>query len=164
MSQVLYSPFRAISGLQRELDQAFDYQGSLNRKVQSGPTSARVLTGDWTPAVDIQESEAEFQIFVELPGVKDTEIEVTLEKKVLTIKGDRSISPSENFTYKRQERSSGTFVRQFTLPDSVDDENISAKSDLGILKIVIPKASIPKPLSIVVEGSNSGNVDREGDS
>jgi len=150
MSQVLYSPFRSIGGLQRELDNVFDHQ---RPRKQSRSASAKDLNGDWTPVVDIQESEGAFQIIVELPGVKDNEIDITLEKKELTIKGYRSITPSENFEAKRQERISGNFVRQFTLPDTVDGENISAKSELGVLTIIIPKAKVPKPLSIAVEGS-----------
>lgn len=148
MSQVRYSPFRAINGIKKDLDQNVFY-----RQAAIPSTKAKDATSNWIPLVDIQESEKAFHVTVELPGVKDNEIDITLDKNILTIKGDRLISSTEGFDYTRQERASGSFVRQFTLPESVDGENIKAKSNLGVLNITIPKADLPKPLSIAVEGS-----------
>jgi HSP20 family protein len=132
----------------RYLDHVIDY-----RKTPNPNSKAQASIGKWTPPVDIQESEKAFHVIVELPGVKDNEIDITLDKSILTIKGDRLISSTEGFNSMRQERASGSFVRQFTLPDSVAGENITATSDLGVLNITIPKADLPKPFSIVVGGT-----------
>jgi len=136
MSLVRYNnPWNLLNTLQRELyDPAFNYTGN---------DDASVATANWAPSVDISENDNEFVLLADIPGVDPKDIDISMEKGVLTIKGERSsenIDEGEN--YRRVERQSGQFYRRFTLPDSADAEKIEAKSEHGVLKITIPKQEV----------------------
>lgn len=137
MSQFLYSPLSRLSGLHRELNRTFD-----NRAASSNH--------DWTPQVDIQELEKNYIVHVDIPGIEDKDIDITLDKNVLTIKGNRASALDPDADIKRQERVVGELFRQFTLPDTIDGEQISASSKLGVLRIDIPKTKVAQPLSIAI--------------
>ena len=78
-------------------------------------------------------------------------IEITLENGVLTLKGERSVEGGTNGKeYRRKERVNGTFMRQFTLPETVDTQNISATVKNGVLDVVIPKQAKPQPTRITI--------------
>ena len=97
---------------------------------------------DWAPTVDIREEENRFVLSADLPGVDPTDIEVTMEDGVLTLRGKRTLAQREEREgYRRVERVSGQFFRRFTLPDTADAESISAKSNQGVLEVVIPEAA-----------------------
>lgn len=105
----------------------------------------------WNPAVDIKEDDTRFVVTADIPGVNPKDIEVTMDHGVLTVKGERSSEKSEEKeSYRRVERSYGSFVRRFAFPESVDVESISAKGKDGVLEIVIPKKpnSVPKKISV----------------
>lgn len=109
-------------------------------------------TEEWSPAVDITETETEFVIHADLPGVKPDEIEVTAEDGVLTLKGKREgHKEEEKDNYKRIERFSGSFMRRFTLPDTADLDKIVAKTKDGVLDLTIPKMEKAKPKQIKVK-------------
>jgi HSP20 family protein len=144
MSLVRYNnPWNLLNTLQRELyDPAFS----------TGNDDASVATANWAPSVDISENEEEFTLLADIPGVDPKDIEISMEKGVLTIKGERSsenIDEGEN--YRRVERQSGQFYRRFTLPDSADAEKIEAKSEHGVLKITIPKQEVAVSRKIEVK-------------
>ena len=88
----------------------------------------------------------------DLPGVSPKNVDVTLDNGTLTIKGEKTtdVDVVED-GYRRRERSSGAFFRQFTLPESTNDAKVKAKSVNGVLTITIPKTEKPKPLSVTVE-------------
>lgn len=122
-----------------------------------------VATRNWTPAVDIKEQENNFVIYADIPGVDPKDIEIQLADGVLTIKGERQTQRStENEdseeskknrvqeNYKRVERSNGSFYRRFSLPDSADSENITAKSVNGVLELTIAKTEKVKPRKIEI--------------
>ena len=94
----------------------------------------------FVPTVNTREGEFAYHVDVDLPGVKKEDIKVDLNKGVLTISGERKtkeeIKQEDNY---KIETYFGKFSRSFTLPDNVDIENIEAKSDNGVLEIVIPK-------------------------
>ena len=109
-------------------------------------------TEQWSPAVDITETEMQFVIHADLPGVKPDQIEVTAENGILTLKGTReSRKEEEKDNYKRIERFSGSFMRRFTLPDTADLDKISAKTKDGVLDLTIPKVEKAKPKKIKVQ-------------
>jgi HSP20 family protein len=109
-------------------------------------------TEQWSPAVDITETETHFVIHADLPGVKPDQIEVTAENGILTLKGTReSRKEEEKDNYKRIERFSGSFMRRFTLPDTADLDKISAKTKDGVLDLTIPKVEKAKPKKIKVQ-------------
>ncbi len=111
-----------------------------------------IATSAWTPAVDIAEKNDHFLIEADVPGVDPKDIEVSMENGVLTLKGEReSEVKEEKEGYTRVERSHGSFYRRFSLPESADPENISAKSSKGVLQISVGKKETAKPKKITVK-------------
>ena len=101
---------------------------------------SNVVTSQWTPRVDIKEEDSRFVIFADIPGVDPKDIEITMEKGILSIKGERkSESTEQNGKLTRTERSHGLFYRRFALPDSANAEGINAVGKNGVLEISIPK-------------------------
>ena len=134
----VYRPGGLISQLNDEMNRMFTMGG--------GQDDVSAKSGDWVPAVDIAEDENAYTIHADVPGVKPEDVEVELEHGVLTLKGKRDETKKEEGEgYKRVERVSGQFYRRFTLPDTVDAESISAKTEHGVLEIVIPKQPKPEP-------------------
>jgi HSP20 family protein len=136
MSLVRYNnPWNLLNTLQREL-----YDPAYNKL---NDDDASVATANWAPSVDISENDKSFTLLADIPGVNPDDIEISMEKGVLTIKGERNtenVEEGENF--RRVERQSGQFYRRFTLPDSADADKIEAKSEHGVLKITIPKQEV----------------------
>ena len=96
---------------------------------------------NWTPSVDINESNDAFMITADLPGIKKSDIEVKVEENLLILNAERKIDKTnDNEKYHFSERRSGTFSRSFKLPKSVKEEKITADFDNGVLSIIIPKA------------------------
>ena len=94
----------------------------------------------FAPTVNTREGEFAYHVDVDLPGVKKEDIKVDLNKGILTISGERKTKEEvKQEDYYKIETYFGKFSRSFTLPDNVDIENIEAKSDNGVLEIVIPK-------------------------
>ncbi|MGV6851584.1 MAG: Hsp20/alpha crystallin family protein, partial [bacterium] len=91
-----------------------------------------VVTSDWAPRVDIKEEKERFVLKADIPGVDPKDIEVSMEKGVLTVKGERTFEDTnETDNYTRIERTHGVFYRRFALPDSADGQNITAKGEHG---------------------------------
>ena len=136
MSLVRYNnPWNLLNNLQREL-----YDPALNNNYND---DASVATANWTPSVDISENDKAFTLLADIPGVNPDNIDISMEKGVLTIKGERSSeSVEEGENYRRVERQNGQFYRRFTLPDSADADKIEAKSEHGVLRITIPKQEV----------------------
>lgn len=106
---------------------------------------------DWVPAVDIHEEENRFVLTADVPGISRENVDITLEEGVLTVKGARRVEQaSSNTGYRHRERRQGTFLRQFTLPDTVDAEHINATMKDGVLEIEIPKQEKLQPKKITV--------------
>jgi len=133
-----------LNQLSRELNRFFD---------DSPLDTALTEYTSWSPQVDIFETQDAFRVLADLPGVKSEDIEVSLHQGVLTIRGERGTDKEvkEN-NFARRERMRGAFSRQFHLPDTADEETVSAKSNNGVLEITIPKARRATPVSITVEG------------
>ncbi len=148
MSLIRQHAWNARNPLQDEIKQAFDkFFGD------AGDTDASsVVTSQWVPRVDIKEEADRFIIFADLPGVDPKDIEVNMDKGILSIKGERSTgSTSENERYSRVERAQGVFYRRFALPDSANPEGISASGKNGVLEIAIPKRPETTPRRIQVQ-------------
>lgn len=98
-------------------------------------------TREWTPKIDIKEEDNQYIIFADIPGVKSSEIDISVNNGVLKIKGQQSSSHKEKTdNFLRVERSSGSFMRELMLPSSIDTDNIKAKAENGVLRITLPKA------------------------
>ena len=112
---------------------------------------SNVVTSQWAPHVDIKEDPARFVIQADIPGVDPNDIEIHMEKGILSIKGERKADvKEENEKFTRVERSRGVFYRRFALPDSADAEGISASGKHGVLEIVIPKRPQTTPRRITI--------------
>ncbi len=102
-------------------------------------------------AVDIREEDDAFYVDAEVPGLKAEDVKVDVEKNVLTLSGERNVEKEETEgTYRRVERQYGSFSRSFTLPETVDTDNISADLKDGVLALRLPKKEAPTPRKIAV--------------
>ena len=111
-----------------------------------------VVTSQWAPRVDIREEDKRFAILVDVPGVDPASIEVSMDKSILTIKGERKVDSGESSgKLTRQERVHGVFHRRFALPESADADGISARGKHGVLEISIPKKAETTPRRITID-------------
>jgi HSP20 family protein len=135
------------------MDTFREFRGELDRMFNTNATAYTDTATDWVPSVDIKECKDAYEVAADVPGVEPKDIEVSLEDGVLTVKGERkSEAKDEGEGYTRTERSYGSFYRRFTLPDTADADNISAKTEHGVLKLRIPKKEKVLPKKITVEG------------
>jgi HSP20 family protein len=106
----------------------------------------------WVPPVDVLEEKEQIRIVVELPGLKPEDVNISLEGNALTISGTK-VQQAEERTERvhRYERAYGSFERSFTLPSSVDAQNIKATYQHGVLTVTLPKTEKAKPRQIQVE-------------
>jgi len=141
-----YQPWSQSQRLQDDIKQVFGRFFS-----EEDADSSSVVTSQWTPRVDIKEEDRRFVIFADIPGVEPADIEVSMDKGVLTIKGERKSETQEhNGNMTRVERLHGLFHRRFALPDSADADGITAKGKHGVLEISIPKKPETTPRRINV--------------
>ena len=107
----------------------------------------------WTPSVDILETEHDLILKADVPGIDMKDIEILLENGTLTLKGERKFEQTDGQKsgYHRIERSYGAFARYFTLPDTVETDNVKAEYRNGVLTVTLPKKEVVKPRSIKVE-------------
>ena len=115
-----------------------------------------LMSSAWMPPVDIAEDADRISVTAELPGFKEEDVKVELRGDVLTISGERKReSEKKDRDYRRVERSYGEFRRSFTLPTSVDRENVKAGFSDGLLKLELPKKPEAKPRQIpITDGRN----------
>lgn len=146
MYQYRYQPWRQMQNLRKELDQFFGSYGA------AGDDPSSTDTCDWIPAVDIKEESERYILRADIPGTDPKDIEIVAENGVLTLRGNRVGETTENRVgYSRIERPCGTFYRRFSLPDTADLANITARSAHGVLEISIPKLTQTVARTIRVE-------------
>lgn len=131
---------------------------------EAGGDESSVVTSQWAPRVDVVEEPNRFVIFADLPGVDPQDVEVLMDKGILSIRGERrSDINQQTDRYSRIERRYGLFHRRFALPDSADPEGITANGRNGVLEIVIPKRPETTPRRIQVgAGASGGQGDANG--
>ena len=139
-------PGPAQDPVRQLIDRLFD--GGL---FQPGNDESSVVTSQWMPLVDIREEADRFVLYADIPGVDPQDIEVQMDKGLLTIKGERRTETTAGTErYSRVERLHGSFHRRFALPDSADPDGIAASGSNGVLQIVIPKRPESTPRRIQV--------------
>ena len=148
MTLVSYEPWALVNRLHRQFDQAF------NRTTDTTATTSAPSVS-WIPRVDIYEEAQRFVVLADVPGVEAKDIDITADKGVLTIRGERRAEKrdTDKNGYERVERTSGSFLRRFTLPDSANTESITAKQTNGVLEVSIPKHPQVQPRRISVEAA-----------
>ncbi len=126
----LYRPFEEI---QRVIDRFFEEFPRI--------WPVAISNEVFTPAVDISETDKSYEFEIELPGMKRENVQIEVNNGILTVSGEkREEKKEEKKGYKKVERSYGKFERSFSLPPDVDDKNISARFENGLLNISIPKS------------------------
>ncbi len=137
---MLTTTWQTVSNLDRFID---DVMGSA----LGAATDPRAFN----PSVDVRASDTEVRVICDVPGVRREDLDITLENRVLTIKGSRLFESNENERVMLG-RSYGEFQRQFALPDSLDDTHLSANLANGVITVSIPKQPKARPTTIRIEG------------
>ena len=144
MSIIRSNPFRELEAIQARLNRMFN---AAPLRAEDEPSF-----GDWNPPLDIEETDKEYGVTVDLPDVKKEDIKIELHDGVLTIEGERKLEKEEKgTTYHRIERQYGQFVRRFTVPGVVDPAAIQAEFKNGVLKVRLPKTATTKPKAIDIK-------------
>lgn len=139
-----------LFGLRREIDRLFS-------DVMGGAATR------WSPATDIRENDQEIDIDFELPGIRPEDVNINVENGILTVSGEKRAERKEDEEgrYHLVERSYGSFFRSFQLPQGVDESQIKAEFDNGVLTIRIPKAALPQPRRIQIGQTTGEQRERE---
>jgi len=147
MNLVRWDPFRELEEMSDRLNHMFSRPTMWH---EGGKETMKVA--DWKPAVDISETGKEYIINIELPEVKKEDVKVTFQEGVLLIHGERRQEKEEKGKkYHRLERSYGSFVRSFVVPDAVDEAKVTAEFKDGMLNLHLPKSEKARPKSIDVK-------------
>jgi HSP20 family protein len=149
MSITRWDPIRELEDMSDRLNRAFG-RSALTRGEAASKDAMTVF--DWSPTVDVIETPEEFLIKAELPEVKKDDVSVSVDGGVLRIQGERKHEKDERGKrYHRVERSYGSFLRSFTLPDNVDETQVQAEFKDGVLNVRLRKVEKAKPKSIEVK-------------
>ena len=145
MDLVTWEAFNALDRIQSRINEIFDTSFSYS------PARSTSAAGAWYPPVDILESRDSYLIRAELPGMRKEDINLELEKEVMTLSGERKFDePAEGVEYHRSERVAGKFLRSFYLPQGIKQEDMKATYHDGILEIHISKSDDAKPKQIQI--------------
>jgi HSP20 family protein len=152
-----FEPFREFASLQDRINRVF-------RESYSGNQDDSLTNSSFAPAVDVYEDEHKVSLKIEVPGIEEKDLDIRVENNTLSVRGERKIEKEEKEeNYRRVERQYGSFTRTFTLPQTVDTENVSANYDKGVLKITLPKKAEAKPkqIKVSVASEKQGSVKPE---
>src|SRR3981081_499579 len=150
-----FYPYRELNTLQERMNRLF--HESFN---SSGGRDESLATSTFAPAVDVYEDEHSVTLKIEVPGIDEKDIDVRIENNTLVVHGERKIEKEEKEeNYRRVERQYGSFTRTFTLPPTVETDNVSATYDKGVLKIKLAKKAEAKPKQIKVNVSSEKNLE-----
>ena len=148
MTLVRFDPFRDLRTMQRRIDRLF---GDAMAQQQSG-SEEEPLRASWLPSVDVHENDAEITLRVELAGLTQDDVELTIDKGRLTLQGEKRLDKEDtDGEYRRVESRYGSFYRSFPLPDAVDQEKVDARFENGVLHVILPKTEAAKPKRIEVK-------------
>lgn len=144
-----WNPWKDLEELEKRLSTIWGRSPAKSEGEKEAMTVA-----EWSPLVDISEDEKEYLVKAELPEVKKEDVKLTVQDNVLSITGERKYEKEEKGKkYHRVERSYGSFMRSFTLPEDADGSKVSAEYKDGVLKVHLPKSEKAKPKSIEVKVS-----------
>jgi HSP20 family protein len=142
MAITRWDPFREVVALQNRVN-------SLFREINDGEDP--VAAASFVPAVDIYEDTQKVVLKLEVPGIDQKDLDVRVENHTLTVKGERKFEAEEKEqNFHRIERRYGSFFRAFTLPSTVDTENVAASYNAGVLKLELAKKPEAQPKQIKI--------------
>ncbi len=148
MTLIRFAPADVLEEVWQEMEERLN---EVRRK--DGEASKREShTAVWKPRVDIRENDDELWFAVEMPGMDKNDIHVSFEDGYLKIEGERkAVEPKDGLHYLRRERRYGKFGRRFKINTRIDQQNIEAKYENGVLMVHLPKAPEEKPRKIEVK-------------
>jgi HSP20 family protein len=162
MALIRWEPVRELNTIQGEMNRLFNTFFDAPTAGGNGSSTAR----RWLPAMDLVETEEDFVLRVDLPGLTEQDVNIELEDSVLTVSGERKAEHEERKEgYYRVERASGSFSRSLTLPEGVDAEAVRASFDRGVLEVRIPKPEQRKPRKVSIsvgEGDEPKTIEGSG--
>src|SRR5579863_1932454 len=144
-----WDPFREVVALQNRVNSIF-----RDMNESEGP----LTTASFVPAVDIYEDNKKVVLKLEVPGIVEKDLDVSVENNTLTVKGERKFEKEEKEeNFHRIERRYGSFYRAFTLPTTVDTESVAASYNAGVLKLELKKKpeAQPKQIKVNVNGNQT---------
>ena len=145
-----WDPFRGLSSLQEQVNRLFE--SSLPTRGDESTLTA------WAPAVDVYETENELVIKADLPEMVEKDLDVRVENNMLTIRGERKFEQKvKEDNYLRMERAYGAFSRSFSLPNTVNTEEVKAHYKDGVLTVSLPKRAEAKPKQVKITVTNGKN-------
>ena len=146
MTLIRWEPVRELSTIQSEMNRVFNSFFDTPTSANGGSSYRR-----WLPALDLVETEGEYVLRVDLPGLTEKDVNIELDDNVLTVSGERKAEHEERKEgYYRVERASGSFRRSLRLPEGVDAVAIKAQFHSGVLEVRIPKPEAPKPHKVEI--------------
>jgi HSP20 family protein len=152
MTLTRWYPIREVASLQNRVNSLFqDFANFSN----DGET---VTAASFVPPVDVYENGEKVVLKLEIPGIKPEDVDIRVENQSLTVRGERKFEKEEKEeNFHRIERRYGSFFRSFSLPTSVDTENVAANYDSGVLKLELKKKASAQPKQIkITSGSANG--------
>ena len=149
MNLIKWDPFRELEDMSNRLNRVF------GRPLARLDSNTEMLSmADWTPSADISETDTAYLIKAEIPGVNKEDVKVTIQDGMLTIQGERKMEKEEkDKKFHRIERSYGSFMRSFHLPDDADESSVKAEFKDGMLNVSLGKSAKAKPKAINVSVS-----------
>ncbi|MFB6098344.1 MAG: Hsp20/alpha crystallin family protein [Salinibacter sp.] len=139
---------RNLSSLQNEIDRVFDrfFPSREREEEDSSPQAV------WRPRMDLIETEDAYRLHLDMPGMSKDDLKISYQDNELVVSGERTTERTdEDEEFVRVERSFGQFRRAFTLPRTVDAENIEASYNNGVLTVTVPKTESVKPRQIEIQ-------------
>lgn len=147
-----WDPFREMADLHTRLTTILNRPS--NQQTNGDGNRESLTVAEWAPVVDIVEDDKEYLIQLEIPGIRKEDVKVAVDNGVLAITGERKFekdAKDAKTKYHRVERSYGTFVRAFTMPDDGDPTKVAAEFRDGVLTVHIPKSEEARPKQIEVK-------------
>jgi HSP20 family protein len=142
MAITRWDPFREVVTMQNRLNSLFRDMNDAD---------SQLTTAAFVPAVDIYEDDKKVMLKLEVPGIDEKDLDVSVENNTLTVKGERKFESEEKEeNFHRIERRYGSFYRAFTLPSTVDTEHVQAKYNAGVLKLELLKKPEAQPKQIKI--------------
>ncbi len=146
MAVVKWDPLRDLLSIQDRMNRLFEQTLSRSRAEE------RITASTWSPAVDIYETPETIITKADLPGLSREDIEIQIRDNTLSLRGERRFAKDvQQENYLRIERAYGAFQRNFTLPATIQQDEIRATFRDGVLELTLPKAEEAKPKKIAIE-------------
>ena len=151
MALIRWEPVRELNTIQSEMNRLFN-------TFFDSPTPANgTALRRWIPAMDLVETDDDFVLRADLPGLTEADVNIELEDNVLTLSGERRLEHQDRKDgYYRVERASGAFSRSLTLPEGIDPDAIRASFENGVLEVRVPKPEQRKPRRVEIKAGANG--------